>query len=202
MDTIKKLKNDIPRQELLLKQYISIDFLFKCWKKDLLLNFRALDQLTKIIHFIIDFPREVIILINILYFELRKEFIMEEIAEDNICLCAEEKCLKLWYNPEYHRSFDTFRSALLNPWNIYHCNVNWLHGGNVFSDKCHNIFYEDKNNPYHSGFVCDGCLKMCCLDCLETHPRIHSKKRKLCAPCFHREGEDMSYSISSSDDEQ
>jgi len=211
MDTIIKLKNDIPRQELLLKQYIPTTFLFKCWEKDLLLNFRALNQLVKIIHFIVEFPREVIILINILYFELRKEFIMEEINEKNICLCAEEDCLKLWYNPEYHRKFDNFRSALLNPWNIYHCNVHYIqcvHQNNLFPDKCHNVFYEDKKNSYHSGFVCDDCGKMRCLECLDDqHTRRYSKERNICVNCFNSKENDkyQSFSIDSyvdSSDEQ
>lgn len=177
----------------LFKQYISKKFLLKCWKKDIIFNLIILSKCSLLLFFNVIFPIEIILFINYIYIELRKEDI-GDINKSNFCPCRSEICLSNWYNSEeIEESIEYLerddKIFLLTPfeveWNLYHCD-----GLNKIGQECHTIFHyddgPDNDTVQDYGFYCYSCNRTCCIECQANDYSHWEDDEERCFECHNK----------------
>jgi len=157
--------------------FIRLNLLLKYWKKELKFNYKVLSRFSKLILFNVNFPCEIIVFINYIYLELRKE----EFNKNNLCPCKENKCQLKWY--EMRLNLPRADDGEISRWNWKHRNLkeNWdFHHCNVIQKNgvlCHNLCLYNKKDTCDDltkeerdshGFKCDICSLICCIECLAS----------------------------------
>lgn len=163
------------KNKLLINHCFPKEFIFSHYKDEFMFVLMFLFHFTQITFFNLNYPKDILIYIIQIYWDIVVDIMKKKIDVYNICPCNKSKCIKEWY-----KRGEEFRSFKYT-WYISHCN----------SKFCHNIFNDEE------GYECCRCEEYFCNSCDDDVSE--DDDNKLCKKCITNEDGPISINTYSSE---